>query len=52
MRDTNIWFMEGMDTGLLFTHALPSEVDDFTKACMEITLEMERIERWEGGSIV
>lgn len=46
VRDTNIWFIEGTGTEVLFTQAMPSEVDEFTKSCMEITFGMERMERW------
>lgn len=44
--DQNIWFIEGTGTEVLFTQALPCEVDEFTKSCMEITYGMERMERW------
>lgn len=46
LRETNIWFTEGTDAEVLFTQAMPSEVDDFTRSCMEITYGMERMERW------
>lgn len=46
LRETNVWFVEGSNTEILFTQALPGEVDDFTKSCMEITYGLERMERW------
>lgn len=49
LTDTNIWFMEGTEMDVLFTSAIPEEVDDFTKSCMEITYGMEKMERWESG---
>lgn len=49
LRETNIWFIEGTDAEVLFTQAMPSEVDDFTRSCMEISYGMERMERWGSG---
>lgn len=46
VRDQNIWFIEGTGTEGLFAQAMPGEVDEFTKSCMEITYGMERMERW------
>lgn len=50
IRATNVWFMECVDTEILFTHATPDQVDDFTKSCMEISFGMERMERWGFGA--
>lgn len=52
LRETNIWFMEGIRTEILFTHAMPGDVDEFTKLCMEITFGLERMERWGIGGAV
>ncbi|KAF3763839.1 hypothetical protein M406DRAFT_263066 [Cryphonectria parasitica EP155] len=47
----DLWVMDGRHTEILFSLAMPDEVDGFTKMCMEISYGQERMKNWEAGVV-